>query len=138
MPDLDQIKQGEQGRRTGPAARTSFRERTVKLALPADQESSPGTKPVSRRPRDIAPAMKAVTSALAGGVIAPGEAGTTAAAVVDIFFRAIEASDFERRSKEAEDGLSRNSGAARQSGVGRSSQLLNEVLLQIRCRSSKR
>ena len=81
--------------------------------------------------------MKAVTSALAGGVITRRGAGTTAA-VVDIFFRAIEASDFERRSKEAEDGLSRNSGAARQSGVGRSSQLLNEVLLQIRCRSSKR
>ena len=73
--------------------------------------------------------MKAVTSALAGGVITPGEAGTIAA-VVDIFFRAIETSDFERRSEEAEDGLSRNSGAARRSGVGRSSQLLNEVLLQ--------
>src|ERR1700719_1291230 len=85
MPDLDQIKQGEQGRGTGADARPSFRERTVKFALPADQESSPGTKPVSRRPRDIAPAMKAVSSALAGGVIAPGEAGTTAAAVVDIF-----------------------------------------------------
>jgi hypothetical protein len=47
-------------------------------------------------------------------------------------------SDFERRSKEAEDDLSRNSGAAQRSGVGRSSQLLDEVLLQIRCRSSKR
>jgi hypothetical protein len=33
--------------------------------------------------------MKAVTSALAGGVITRGKAGTTAA-VVDIFFRAIE------------------------------------------------
>ena len=81
--------------------------------------------------------MKAVTSALAGGVITPGEAGTIAA-VVDVFFRAIETSDFERRSKEAEDGLSRNSGAAPRSGVGRSSQLLDEVLLQIRCRSRKR
>jgi hypothetical protein len=85
MPDLDQMKQAEQGRGTGADARPSFRERTVKFALPADQESSHGTKPVSRRPRDIAPAMKAVSSALAGGVIAPGEAGTTAAAVVDIF-----------------------------------------------------
>jgi hypothetical protein len=81
--------------------------------------------------------MKAVTSALAGGVITPGEAGTIAA-VVDVFFQAIETSDLERRSKEAEDGLSRNSGAAPRSGVGRSSQLLDEVLLQIRCRSSKR
>ena len=138
MPDLDQIKRGGTGRGTGADARPSFRERTVKFALPADQESSPGTKPVSRRPRDIAPAMKAVTSALAGGVIAPGEAGTTAAAVVDVFFQAIETSDLERRSKEAEDGLSRNSGAAPRSGVGRSSQLLDEGLLQIRCRSSKR
>ena len=84
MPDLDQIYQAEQGRGTGADARPSFRERTVKFALPADQESSPGTKPVSRRPRDIAPAMRAVTSALAGGVITPGEAGTIAA-VVDIF-----------------------------------------------------
>ena len=40
--------------------------------------------------------MKAVTSALAGGVITPGEAGTIAA-VVDTFVRAIETSDFERR-----------------------------------------
>jgi hypothetical protein len=75
--------------------------------------------------------MKAVTSALAsrGGHDSGGGRH---------FFRAIETSDFERRSKEAEDGLSRNSGAARRSGVGRSSQLLDEVLLQIRCRSSKR
>jgi hypothetical protein len=36
--------------------------------------------------------MKAVTSALAGGVITPGEA-----AVIDTFVRAIETSDFERR-----------------------------------------
>jgi hypothetical protein len=50
MPDLDQIKQAEQGRGTGADARPSFRERTVIFALPADQESSHGTKPVSRRP----------------------------------------------------------------------------------------
>ena len=80
--------------------------------------------------------MKAVTSALAGGVITPGKAGTIAA-VVDIF-PGDRDERLERRSKEAEDGLSRNSGAARRSGVGRSSQLLNEVLLQIRCRSRKR
>jgi hypothetical protein len=49
--------------------------------------------------------MKAVTSALAsrGGHDSGGGRH---------FFRAIETSDFERRSKEAEDGLSRNSGAA--------------------------
>jgi len=55
--------------------------------------------------------MKAVTSALAGGIITPGEAGTIAA-VVDTLVRAIETSDFERRLKEAENGLSRNSGGA--------------------------
>jgi hypothetical protein len=109
MPDLDQIKQAEQERGTGADARPSFRERMVKFALPADQESSPRDEAREPEARDIAPAMKAVTSALAGGVITPGEAGTTAA-VVDIFFRAIETSDFERRSKEAEDGLSRELG----------------------------
>jgi hypothetical protein len=103
---------------------------TVKFGCPPIEAREPEA-------RDIAPAMNAVTSALAGGVITPGEAGTTAA-VVDGFFLAIETNDFERRSKEAEDGLSRNSGAAPRSGVGRSSQLLDEVLLQIRCRSSKR
>ena len=49
MPDLEQIKQAEQGRGTGADARPSFRERTVKFAPPADQESSHGTKPGSRR-----------------------------------------------------------------------------------------
>ena len=51
--------------------------------------------------------VKLVTSARAGGVITVGEAGTIAV-VVDTFVRAIEASDFERRLEEAEDGLSRN------------------------------
>jgi hypothetical protein len=72
--------------------------------------------------------MKAVTSALAGGVITPGEASTIAAEV-DIFFRAIETSDFERRSKEVGGRPAQELGAPRRSGVGRSSQLLNEVLL---------
>ena len=48
--------------------------------------------------------MKAVTSALATGVITPGEAGTIAA-VVDTFARAIETSDFERRLKIVEAEL---------------------------------
>src|SRR5437899_10206387 len=54
------------------------RERTVKFALPPIESAA-----------DIAAAMKAVTSALAGGAITPGEAGTVAA-VVDTFVRAIE------------------------------------------------
>jgi Family of unknown function (DUF5681) len=76
------------------------RERTVNFALPSIESAA-----------DIAPAMKAVTSALAKGEITPGEAATIAA-VVDTFVRAIETSDFERRLREVEDSLSRNSEAA--------------------------
>src|SRR5215472_4293883 len=54
------------------------------------------------RAADIAPAMKAVTSALAAGAIRPGEAATIAA-VVDTFVRAIETSDFKRRLKIVEE-----------------------------------
>jgi hypothetical protein len=46
--------------------------------------------------------MKAVTSALAGCAITPGEAERIAA-VVDTFVRAIDASDFDRRLQELED-----------------------------------
>jgi hypothetical protein len=46
--------------------------------------------------------MKAVTAALAGGQITPGEAGRIAA-MVDTFVRAIETSDFDRRLQELED-----------------------------------
>src|SRR3984893_10673279 len=53
------------------------RERTVKFQLPPIESAA-----------DIAAAMKAVTSALAGGAITPGEAGTIAA-VVDTFVHAI-------------------------------------------------
>ncbi len=67
------------------------RERTVKFELPPIESAA-----------DIAAAMKAVTSALAGGAITPGEAGTIAA-VVDTFVRAIETSDFDRRLQEVED-----------------------------------
>ena len=67
------------------------RERSVKFALPPIESAA-----------DIASAMKAVTSALAAGVITPGEAERIAA-VVDTFVRAIETSDFERRLKIVED-----------------------------------
>jgi hypothetical protein len=71
------------------------RERAVKFELPPIESAA-----------DIAPAMKAVTSALAAGAITPGEAATIAA-VVDTFVRAIETSDFDRRLKivEAEAAL---------------------------------
>lgn len=67
------------------------RERTIKFELPPIKSAA-----------DIAPAMDAVTSALAGGAITPGEAATIAA-VVDTFVRAIETSDFERRLNLVED-----------------------------------
>jgi hypothetical protein len=158
MPDLDQIKQGEQGVRDGcgrfargrsgnPAGRPrgcrdhvnraarlllagegeaptrkavelalagdptamrlcierilpQCRERTVKFVLPPIESAA-----------DIAAAMKAVTSALAGGVITPGEAAAIAV-VVDTFVRAIEASNFERRLQLVEAGGSDYAGAA--------------------------
>jgi hypothetical protein len=67
------------------------RERTVEFALPPIESAA-----------DIAPAMKAVTAALAGGTITPGEAEAIAR-IVDTFVRAIETSDFERRLKLVED-----------------------------------
>jgi hypothetical protein len=64
------------------------RERAVKLAMPPIESAA-----------DIAAAMKAVTAALAGGQITPGEGGKIVA-MVDTFVRAIETSDFERRLQE--------------------------------------
>jgi hypothetical protein len=83
------------------------RDRMVKFALPPIESAA-----------DIAAAMKAVTSALAGGVISPGEAATIAA-VVDTFVRAIETSDFERRLKLLEaDCAEREAAAPGMNGVG--------------------
>jgi hypothetical protein len=75
------------------------RDRMVKFALPPIESAA-----------DIAAAMKAVTSALAGGLISPGEAATIAA-VVDTFVRAIETSDFERRLQLVEADCSNDSNA---------------------------
>ena len=66
------------------------RARPVHLELPPIAE-----------PADIAAAMAAVTAAVAGGVITPGE-GAEVAKVVDTYVRAIEASDFDRRLKALE------------------------------------
>jgi hypothetical protein len=79
----------EKGRSGNPAGRRTTiwpclerilapcRDRTVKFALPPIEGAG-----------DIVASMKAVTSALAGSAITPGEAGTIAA-VVDIFVRPI-------------------------------------------------
>jgi len=72
----------------------------VKFALPPIETAA-----------DIAPAMKGVTSALAAGLITPGEAATIAA-VVDTFVRAIETSDFERRLRLVEADHFDHPGAA--------------------------
>jgi hypothetical protein len=123
MPDLDQIKQGEQGRGTGAPIR-----RAVELVLAGDKTAMrlclerilppfreprlnsrcrrsralPRDKARGLKARDIAAAMKAVTSALASGAIKPGEAERIAA-VVGTFVGAIDASDFDRRLRELED-----------------------------------
>src|SRR5947207_9186889 len=76
------------------------RERAVEFALPPIESAA-----------DIAAAMKAVTSALACGMITPAEAATIAA-VVDTFVRAIETSDFERRLRLVEADHFDNTGAA--------------------------
>jgi Family of unknown function (DUF5681) len=67
------------------------RERAVKFALPPIESAA-----------DIAPAMKAVTAALADGVITPGE-GEAIARIVDTFVRAIETRDFEQRLQFVEN-----------------------------------
>jgi uncharacterized protein DUF5681 len=158
MPDLDQIKQGEQGvrdrrgrfargRSGNPAGRPrGCRDRVnraarlllagageaptrkaVELALAGDpiamrlcierilpqchERTVKFVLPPIESAADIAVAMKAVTSALAAGVIAPGEAATIAA-VVDTCVRAIETSDFDRCLQLVEAGRSDRPGAA--------------------------
>jgi hypothetical protein len=82
------------------------RERAVKFALPPIESAA-----------DIAAAMKAVTSALAGGAITPGEAATIAA-VVATFVRTIETSDFERRLQEVENAYTNRAGATSRAAAG--------------------
>ena len=67
------------------------RARPVKLGLP----------PV-RGAADLAPTMAAITTAAGQGMITPGEAAELAR-VVEIFVRAVETSDFERRLRELEE-----------------------------------
>ena len=76
-----------------------IRERSVKFTLPPIKSAA-----------DIAGAMEAVTSALARGVITPGEAGRIAG-VVATFVRAIETSEFEQRLNELEERSEANAAA---------------------------
>jgi hypothetical protein len=68
------------------------RERSVQIALPAIRSAA-----------DLAGAMAAITAAVAGGEITPGEA-IELAQVVETFVRAFATSDYERwRSRLAEE-----------------------------------
>src|SRR5207253_10818327 len=67
------------------------RGRPVQLGLP----------PV-RGAADVGGTMAAITNAAASGAITPGEAAELAR-VVEIFVRAVETSDFERRLKQLEE-----------------------------------
>src|SRR5215471_3266732 len=68
------------------------RGRTVRLA---------GAPPV-RSAADLGDTMAAIATAATGGAITPGEAAELAR-VVEIFVRAVETSDFERRLRQLED-----------------------------------
>jgi hypothetical protein len=70
---------------------TQTAELLLQLALP----------PVSGA-ADLGGTMAAITNAAASGAITPGEAAELAR-VVEIFVRAVETSDFERRLKELEE-----------------------------------
>ena len=50
---------------------------------------------------DIVPALAAVSAAVADGTLSPGEA-LALSQTVDVFLRAIDARDFERRLKRLE------------------------------------
>ena len=67
------------------------RERPVKLAVPSVRGAA-----------DLAGTMAAITTAATEGTIAPGQAAELAR-VVEIFVRAVETSDFERRLRELEE-----------------------------------
>jgi len=58
--------------------------------------------PPLRSAGDLGDAMAAITNAAIGGAITPGEAAELAR-VVEIFVRAAETSDFERRLRELEE-----------------------------------
>jgi hypothetical protein len=71
------------------------RERAVSFTLPPIDSAA-----------DLVPAMRAVAAAVAGGALTPGEAESFAR-MVDIFVRAIDASDFERRLQALESHVAR-------------------------------
>jgi hypothetical protein len=73
------------------------RERPVKLAVPSVRGAA-----------DLAGTMAAITTAATQGTITPGQAAELAR-VVEIFVRAVETSDFERRLRELEEAYAARS-----------------------------
>jgi hypothetical protein len=71
------------------------RERAVRFHMPPIEGAA-----------DIAPAMGAITTAVAEGALSPGEAGALAH-LVDTFIRAIDTSDFDRRLQVLEANAAR-------------------------------
>lgn len=67
------------------------RERPVPVALPA-----------VTGPADLAPAMGAITAAVASGTLAPAEAGELTR-MVEVLMRALDRSDFDRRLRALEE-----------------------------------
>jgi len=79
------------------------RERSIRVALPAIKSAA-----------DLADAMAAITAAVAGGEITPGEA-IELAQVVETFVRAFATSDYERWKAT----LAEKANAAKSSGLDR-------------------
>jgi hypothetical protein len=79
-----------------------------RLIAPRRERPVPIGLPPLRDPADLAAVMAAVAAGLRRGELSAGEAGDLAR-VVEIFLRAIEASDFERRLQALE--AARDAGA---------------------------
>jgi hypothetical protein len=110
MPDLDQIKQREQGSRDprgrfskgrsgNPAGRPrgcrDHVNRAARLLLAGEGEA------LTRNAADLTAAMGAVADAAAQGAVTPREA-MQLGHVIEAYVRAVEATEFERRLRALE------------------------------------
>jgi hypothetical protein len=72
-----------------------------RLIAPRREPRALFTMPPIAGAEDIVPALAAVSAAVADGTLSPGEA-LALSETVDVFLRAIDARDFERRLKRLE------------------------------------
>jgi hypothetical protein len=72
-----------------------------RLIAPRREPRAAFTMPPIAGAEDIVPALAAVAAAVADGTLSPGEA-LALSQTVDVFLRAIDARDFERRLKRLE------------------------------------